>query len=150
MGNKDVCEELSPSISDMCILPPFETAFPHNLIHDLPYFLCPNNLYLKYVSRSMHWAWCITVSLPIWHHDRTRHETRKNNSKFLFVSHRFVIGLLIERLLVQYPLPSCAASRGVSVVDVLLRIPLDLCSPSVYSAECSRNRVWGLNEELRL
>ena len=37
--------------------------------------------------------------------------------------------------------PSCAASRGVSVVDALLRIPSDLCSPSVDSAECSRNRV---------
>jgi hypothetical protein len=38
-------------------------------------------------------------------------------------------------------IPSCAASLGVSVIDALLRIPLDLCSPSAYSAECSRNRV---------
>jgi hypothetical protein len=37
--------------------------------------------------------------------------------------------------------PSCAASRGVSIVDAPLRIPFDLCNPSVDSAECSRNRV---------
>jgi hypothetical protein len=26
-------------------------------------------------------------------------------------------------------IPSCAASRGVSVIDAMLRIPLDLCNP---------------------
>ena len=38
-------------------------------------------------------------------------------------------------------IPSCAASCGVSVIDALLTIALDLCSPSVDSAECSRNRM---------
>ena len=38
--------------------------------------------------------------------------------------------------------------RGMSVFDVQLRILSDLCSLTVHPAECSRNRVGGLNGEL--
>ena len=38
-------------------------------------------------------------------------------------------------------IPDSATSRGVSVVDVQLKILSGLCSPPVYSAEYSRNRV---------
>ena len=38
-------------------------------------------------------------------------------------------------------IPSCVTGHGVSIVNAQLRIPLDLCSPTVHSAKCSRNRV---------
>ena len=42
---------------------------------------------------------------------------------------------------VSRSIPSCVTGHGVSIVDAQLRIPLDLCSPTVHSAKCSRNRV---------
>ena len=54
MGNNDGSEEFALTTSGTHILALYETAHRHNLIRAAPYFACPNNLYLKYMSRSMH------------------------------------------------------------------------------------------------
>ena len=70
----------------------------------------------------------------------------RNLNKKMFVPATWLSSLIVR--LVGYPvrevagsIPSWVNSHGVSVVDVQLRIPLDLCSPPVNSAECSRNRL---------
>ena len=49
--------------------------------------------------------------------------------------------ICLSLLEVAGSIPDSATSRGVSVVDVQLKILSGLCSPPVYSAEYSRNRV---------
>ena len=76
-------------------------------------------------------------SSRISHCGRTLTEGGKDSSLQVAQS---VNHLIINRE-ISRSIPSCVTCHGVSIVDVQLRIPLDLCSPTVHSAKCSRNRV---------
>jgi hypothetical protein len=83
MGNNDGSEEFALTTSGTHILALYETAHRHNLIRAVPYLLCPNNLYLKNVSRSMHYAEP-GVRLPLWHHGGIRYGSGKNFSQSMY------------------------------------------------------------------